>query len=292
MRARLSDRLRRLRGDDAPAHAPGTRQARVVAVAARKGGVGKTTTAINLACALARTHGQQVLLVDLDPQGHVDAALRGVVRPAPVRVSEILLAERPRDLLDAVVPTAIDGLHATGSDKGLGEAEAQLVSRIGRETVLQGALGTAITRYDAIVIDCPPMLGTLTHNALLAAHGVLVPCDMSILALEGVADLLDAVAVVQTRLRHPIEIEGILRTRFDARNTAINEAVGQALVDNFGDWLLDTVIPVNSALAKAQTAGESIFDFDPRARGAAAYRDLAAELIARWRQKPTRSQVS
>lgn len=283
MRARLGDRLRRLRKDPTSSHAPGQRQARVIAVAARKGGVGKTTTAINLACALARAHGHQVLLIDLDPQGHVGAALRAAMQPAPVRISEVLLSERPRDLLDAVVPTTIEGLHVTASDKSLGETEAQLVSRIGRETVLQGALSTAITRYDTILIDCPPMLGTLTHNALLAAHAVLIPCDMSILALEGVADLLDAVALVQTRLRHPIEVQGILRTRFDARNTRVNETVGQALSDNFGEWLLDAVIPVNSALAKAQTAGESIYDFDPRARGAKAYLDLAAELVERWR---------
>lgn len=282
MRARLSDRLRRFR-NDAPGHAPGDKQARVLAVAARKGGVGKTTTAVNLACALAHAHGQQVLLIDLDPQGHVGAALRAAMLPATVRISEILLAERPRDLLDAVIATRIDGLHVTASDKSLGEAEAQLVSRIGRETVLQGALSTALTRYDTIIIDCPPMLGTLTHNALLAAHAVLIPCDMSILALEGVADLLDAVEVVQSRLRHPIEIEGILRTRYDARNKRVNAVVGQTLSDNFGDWLLKTRVPINSALAKAQTAGESIFSADPRSRGAQAYLDLAAELIERWR---------
>lgn len=281
VRARLGDRLRRFRGQPETGHVPGDRQARVIAVAARKGGVGKTTTAVNLACALARDHGQQVLLIDLDPQGHVGAALRSVVGPAAVRLADVLLAERPRDLLDAVIPTQIDGLHLTASDKGLGEAEAQLVSRIGRETVLQTALSTAITRYDTILIDCPPMLGTLTHNALLAAETVLVPCDMSILALEGVADLLDAVATVQTRLRHAIDVLGIVRTRYDGRNTTLNAEVEQALHANFGDWVLETVIPVNSALAKAQAAGESIFDFAPRARGAQAYQALATELVRR-----------
>lgn len=282
VRSLLGDRLRRLRGQNEPEHAAGTRDAHVIAIAARKGGVGKTTTAVNLACALARRSDHRVLLIDLDPQGHVGSALRSCIGDAPVRISEILLSERPRDLLDAVIPTSIDGLHVTASDKGLGEAEAQLVSRIGRETVLQSALTTARTRYDTILIDCPPMLGTLTHNALLAAHAVLVPCDMSILALEGVADLLDAVAVVQTRLRHPISVEGILRTRFDARNTQINASVGDALTANFGDWVLDTVIPVNSALAKAQAAGESVFNHAPRARGALAYQALADELIQRW----------
>lgn len=286
VRARLGDRLRRFRGQADAGHAPGDRQARVIAVAARKGGVGKTTTAVNLACALAQNHDQHVLLIDLDAQGHVGAALRNVVDAPTVRLSEILLAERPRDLLDAVVPTRIERLHITASDKGLGEAEAQLVSRIGRETVLQAALHTAITRYDTILIDCPPMLGTLTHNALLAAESVLVPCDMSILALEGVADLLDAVAVVQTRLRHPIDVLGVLRTRYDGRNTALNAAVEGALTANFGDWVLGTVIPVNSALAKAQAAGESIFDFAPRARGAQAYRALAAELMQIWQSVP------
>jgi chromosome partitioning protein len=282
VRARLGDRLRRFRNQPEAEHAPGDRQARVIAVAARKGGVGKTTTAVNLACALASNHNQQVLLIDLDAQGHVGAALRSAVGASGVRLAEVLLSDRPRDILDAVIPTRIDGLHITASDKSLGEAEAQLVSRIGRETVLQIALRTAITRYDTILLDCPPMLGTLTHNALVAAESVLVPCDMSILALEGVADLLDAVAVVQTRLRHPIDVLGILRTRYDGRNTALNASVEEALEANFGDWVLETVIPVNSALAKAQAAGESIFDYAPRARGAVAYRDLAAELMRSW----------
>ena len=146
------------------------------------------------------------------------------------------------------------------------------------ETILQAAMATARTRYDTILLDCPPMLGNLTLNALLAADAVLVPCDMSILALEGVADLLDLVVTVRERLRHPLDVLGVLRTRVDGRNKSLNDEVGQALADNFGDLLLDTVIPVNSALAAAQSAGQSIFAFRPRSAGADAYRALAAEM--------------
>ncbi|MCA9544130.1 MAG: ParA family protein [Myxococcales bacterium] len=265
-------------GPDGPPR--GDRSARVVAVAAQKGGVGKTTTAVNLACALAAHHGQRVLLVDMDPQAHVHASLRAVSRPGPVAVSDILLAEPARDLMDAVVPSALEGLSLTPPDKALHEAEGRLASKVGREVILQAALDTARTWFDTIVIDCPPNLGNLTLNALLAADEVLVPCDMSLLALEGVADLLDTVQTVNTRLRHPLDVAGVLRTRVDTRNVKQNEAIDGALRDNFGGLVLDTVIPVNSALAQAQTEGQPIERFQPRSRGAVAYRALAAELLA------------
>ncbi|MEZ4475009.1 MAG: ParA family protein [bacterium] len=277
VRALLQAGLRRFRGARDEGHAPGDRQARVVAIAARKGGVGKTTTAVNLAAALVEA-GQSVFLADLDPQGHVASALREVARTGPVTLSEVLLADRPRDVLDAAVQSGLPGLWLTPPDKGLGDAEARLTGRVGRETILQAAMGTARTHYDTILLDCPPMLGNLTLNALLAADSVLVPCDMSILALEGVADLLELVVTVRERLRHPLEVLGVLRTRVDGRNKSLNDEVGQALADNFGDLLLDTVIPVNSALAAAQSAGQSIFAFRPRSSGAEAYRALAVEV--------------
>jgi chromosome partitioning protein len=271
--------IRKQRGPEARPR--GDKSARVLAVAAQKGGVGKTTTAVNLACALAADFGERVLLLDVDPQAHVAASLRDVLKPGAVTLSQILLAETPRDLMDAVVPTSIEGLSITPADKGLHEAENRLASRVGRETLLQAALDTARTWFDTIVIDCPPNLGNLTLNALVAADAVLVPCDMSILALEGVADLLESVQTVNIRLRHPLDVLGILRTRVDARNRSVNETVGGLLSDNFGDLVLDTIVPVNSALAQAQAAGQPIFAFRPRSKGATAYHQLAAEVRTR-----------
>jgi chromosome partitioning protein len=284
MRGLLQAGFRRLRPTREAGHAPGDKHAKVLAISARKGGVGKTTTAVNLAAALVEA-GRSVLLVDLDPQGHVGSALRALVptTPAVTPLNEILLSERPRDLLDGVVESHRAGLWLTPPDKGLGEAEGRLTTRVGREIILQAAVATARTRFDTILIDCPPLLGNLTLNALLAADAVLVPCDMSILALEGVADVLDLVETVRDRLRHPIEIAGVLRTRVDGRNKLQNEVVGQALEDNFGDKVLQTVIPVNSALAAAQTVGQSIFDYRPKSAGADAYRALAVELTAAGR---------
>lgn len=286
MRNLLSSGLKKLRpqGPASPAPAPaGTRRAAVIAVAAQKGGVGKTTTTVNLACALAQTHGERVLVIDIDPQGHVASSLRDAVRIAGTSLSDILLAPNGRDLMDAVQDSEIAGLALTPPDKALNETDTRLSTRVGREYILQGALRAARTHFDTILIDCPPNLGNLTLNALVAADQVLIPCDMSILAFEGVADLLGTVEVVNERLRHPLEVLGILRTRVDGRTQQINEAIGAALSDNYQPLLLETTIPVNSALAQAQAAGRSIFQFSPQSRGAQAYRALAAEVVARRR---------
>jgi chromosome partitioning protein len=259
----------------------GRRRGIVLAVAAQKGGVGKTTTAVNLACAWARAGDYRILVIDIDPQGHVASSLRDNLRPCPTTLSEILLAERPRDLMDAVVDSDLDNLSLTAPDKQLSETDAQLASRVGREYILKTALANARSHFDVIIIDCPPNLGNLTLNALVAADYVLVPCDMSILAFEGVADLLSTVSTVNLRLGQNLAIAGIVRTRLDGRTRQINDAIGGALRDNYGDLLLETAIPINSALAKAQAAGLSIFQFQQKARGAEAYNALASELAAR-----------
>ncbi len=288
MRNLLSSGLKKLRPQGsggspstAPTFTSGGRNASVIAVAAQKGGVGKTTTTVNLACALALAHAQRVLIIDIDPQGHVASSLRESVRIAGTSLSDILLAPGGRDVMDAVVGSDIDGLSMTPPDKALNETDTRLSTRVGREYILQGALKAARTHFDTILIDCPPNLGNLTLNALVAADQVLIPCDMSILAFEGVADLLGTVDVVNERLRHPLGVLGILRTRVDGRTQQINDAIGAALDENYRALLLDASIPVNSALAQAQAAGRSIYQYAPQSRGAVAYRTLAGEIVAR-----------
>ena len=288
MKNLLSAGLKKLRGDDSstardarPSTTPPARRAHVIAIAAQKGGVGKTTTTVNLACALAQQPGARVLVIDIDPQGHVASSLKDAVRIAGTSLSDVLLAQTPRDLMDAVRQSDIEGLSLTPPDKALNETDTRLSTRVGREYILQAAMMRARAEFDWVLIDCPPNLGNLTLNALVAADRVLVPCDMSILAFEGVADLLGTVRVVNDRLRHPLEVLGILRTRVDGRTQQINEAIGGALDDNYRALLLETSIPVNSALAQAQAAGKSIFQYAPTSRGAQAYRALAREVAGR-----------
>lgn len=280
MRGLLTAGLSKLRNQTDTIPITGSRQATVLAVSAQKGGVGKTTTAVNLGCALAQDAEMRVLIIDIDSQGHVASSLRDNLRPGRTSLSEILLQER-RDVMDAVVDTGISNLHMTTPDKSLAETEAQLSSRVGREYILKAAIANARSHFDIIIIDCPPNLGNLTLNALVAADQVLVPCDMSILAFEGVADLLGTVQTVNLRLGQQLGILGILATRVDGRTRQINDAIGGALTDNYGDLMLETQIPINSALAKAQAAGMSIFQFQHRSRGAQAYRNLATEVLGR-----------
>lgn len=274
----LSDRLKRMAG---LADEPGRNRARVLAVAAQKGGVGKTTTAVNLAVALARYANQRTLLVDLDGQGHVATALASVVEDgSPVSMSDVLLGHG-RDLLEIVHPTRIDLLSVTPSDKGLASAEGVLAGRIGKEFLLRGALRKARERFDVIILDCPPNLGNLTLNALMAADACLVPCDMSVLAMAGVADLLAVVETLRDRLDHAVQVLGVLPTRVDRRNARVTDTVLQGLDEAYGDLVMNSHIPVSSALARAQMEGLPVFDFDPGASGAVAYRALSQEVLGR-----------
>ncbi len=274
----LSDRIKRLAG---LADEPGRGKAHVLAVAAQKGGVGKTTTAVNLAVAMARFANQRTLLVDLDGQGHVATSLASVYEDgSPVSMSDVLLGHG-RDLLEIVHPTRIDLLSVTPSDKGLASAEGVLAGRIGKEFLLRGALRKARERFDVVVLDCPPNLGNLTLNALMAADACLVPCDMSVLAMAGVADLLAVVETLRDRLDHGVRVLGILPTRVDRRNARVTDAVLAGLDEAYGDLVLPTRIPVSSALARAQMEGIPVFDFDPSSSGAIAYRALSDEVLAR-----------
>jgi chromosome partitioning protein len=281
VRSLLSAGLNKLKTNVEGIDVTGHRQGRVLAIAAQKGGVGKTTTAVNLACSLARGGKLKVLVIDIDPQGHVASSIRDSVYPSRTTLSQILLAEQTRDLMDCVVNTGIENVFITAQDKQLSETDILLSTRMGREYLLQGALLNARSHFDVIIIDCPPNVGNLTVNAMVAADQVLVPCDMSILAFEGVADLLAAVNTVNLRLRQSLDVLGILRTRVDGRTRQINDAIGSALEENYGDLLLETMIPINSALAKAQAAGLSIYQFQARSRGAQAYDALADEVVSR-----------
>ncbi|HNZ03384.1 MAG TPA: ParA family protein [Myxococcota bacterium] len=282
----LAEQIRKIVGmEDEPL--PGSGRARVLAVAARKGGVGKTTTATCLAVALARFHGLKVLLVDMDGQGHVQEALSSIIPGiGGAALSDILLGSGRdtrygRDLMDIVVATSQEGLHVTPSDKGLAAAEGVISGRIGREFLLRTAIRPAMSEFDVIVLDCPPNVGNLTLNVLTAATHVLIPCDMSVLSLAAVSDIVGVIDTVNEQLRHDLKVVGILPTRVDRRNGRLTDEVLRQLHHTWGSQVCRTSIPGNSALARAQMNGQSIFDFEPASTGAQAYRKLAREVIAR-----------
>ena len=275
----LSDFRRFVRGG--PAVERGQRHARVVAITARKGGVGKTTTTVNLGTGLALHHGLKVLLIDMDAQGHVEMSLRREVRGRPLGELGNVLLQKRRDVFEVVRPTAIDGLWIVSSDGDLNETESLMSTRIGKELLLRQALQVARTHFDVILVDCPPNLGTLTANALVAADQVLVPCDMSTLSLDGVDALLETLETIQETLNPSVGLLGLLRTRVDRRNQKMNAAINAALCERYGRWLLDTQIGVSTAITKAQHAGAPVLTHDPDSRGAVCYRDLAAEVAGR-----------
>lgn len=256
-------------------------RAQVIAVSAQKGGVGKTTTAVHLAAGLAQRHGLQVLLIDLDAQGHVASSMRAHLRTGSQSyVSQALLAQDP-DLAAAAVPTTLHGLSITLADKQLSSAEAQLASRMGRDLIVARALRTVRGRFDAIVIDCPPNLGLLTLNALFAADQVLVPCDLSVLALEGVDDLMRTLQTLQWTLGRSPQVLGLLHTRVDRRNHKQNAAMRRAIGHSYAGLSLNTEIGVNTALPGAQLQGKVVFAAQPDSSGARDYAELADEVHRR-----------
>ena len=254
--------------------------ARIIAIANQKGGVGKTTTAVNLSAALARTP-KRVLLVDLDPQGNATMGSGVDKRTLETSLTEVLLEEAaPRDAL----VRSEDGYDLLPGNIDLTAAEIRLMDAEGREQKLKQALATLRDGYDFIVIDCPPSLSLLTLNALTAADSVLVPMQCEYYALEGLSALLDTIDALKDRLNPALEIEGVLRTMFDVRNNLAN-AVSAELTSHFGDLVFRTIIPRNVRLAEAPSHGQSIIGYDKASRGGVAYLGLAGELLRRQRER-------
>ena len=264
------------------------RMKRVIAVANQKGGVGKTTTAVNLAASLAATR-RRVLLMDLDPQGNATMG-SGVDKSQLERGTlEVLLGEAA--LTSALCNVEHGGYALLPANQDLTSAEVRLLTQtVGRETRLRRALEPARAAYDVILIDCPPALNMLTVNSLVAADSVLIPMQCEYYALEGLSALVGTIEQIRLAVNPQLEIEGILRTMFDPRNNLANEVSAQLLM-HFGDKVFRTVIPRNIRLAEAPSFGRPVLFHDKESRGALAYLALAGEMIRREEeaQQPARA---
>jgi chromosome partitioning protein len=253
-------------------------QARVISMCNQKGGVGKTTTTINLGAALAE-FGRKVLLVDCDPQGSLSVGLG--LNPHEMDLSIYnLLMEKDVTLDDVIVPTNVPGMDLLPSNIDLSAAEVQLVQEVAREQTLQRALAPAIADYDVILIDCQPSLGLLTVNALTASDGVLIPLECEYFALRGVALLKTTIDKVKERLNPKLHIDGVLGTMYDGR-TLHGREVMQRLVQAWGDTVFHTVIRRTVKFSDSTVAGEPITTYAASSAGADAYRQLAKEVLAR-----------
>ena len=248
---------------------------RVIAIANQKGGVGKTTTAINLSAALA-VQGQKVLSIDMDPQGNMSSGLGVDKNDVENNLYDVILGEKKAE--ECIRKEVLENLDVLPSDINLSAIEVELIDNTNKQYIIRDAIAPIIDNYDYIIIDCPPALGTLTINALCAASSVIVPIQCEYYALEGLSQLIQTIQLVQDRLNPELEMEGVVFTMYDAR-TNLSLQVVENVKDNLQQNVYKTIIPRNIRLAEAPSYGMPINLYDPKSAGADAYARLADEVI-------------
>lgn len=253
---------------------------KIIAIANQKGGVGKTTTTINLAASLA-AEGKKTLIIDADPQANSTSGYGIDPKKMPSSIYECLVDDYPME--GSQVATCCENLHLIGSRIDLAGAEIELINKPSRENVMRRAIAAIAPSYDYILIDCSPSLGLITVNALTAADSVIIPVQAEYFALEGITKLLNTIRIIKSRLNPALEIEGFLLTMYDARLRLANQ-IYEELKGHFGDMVFDTVIPRNIRLSEAPSHGLPCLLYDPASRGATSHISLACELINRNNQ--------
>ncbi len=249
--------------------------AKIISIANQKGGVGKTTTAVNLSSCLAYK-GKKVLVIDIDPQGNTTSGLGVDKKNIDLSIYDVLINDV--DIKNTMVDTAIEGLKLCPSNIQLAGAEVELVSMMSRETRLKLSISSIVPHFDYIIIDCPPSLGLLTLNSLTASNTILVPIQCEYYALEGLSQLMNTVKLVQKHLNNKLDVEGVVLTMFDAR-TNLSIQVVEEVKKYFKNKVYRTIIPRNVRLSEAPSFGLPIILYDPKSKGAECYLELAEEVI-------------